>query len=252
MRRLKGGDPGRLWISAANQTAGRGRRGRAWTTPSGNLSVSLALVLSISPGEAATLGFVAGLALGTTLHYVLPELAVRMAPGGADSGGQQGEPLGRVAVKWPNDVTFGGRKLSGILLEAEPLGDGRLGVVIGIGVNVVEAPEGLPYPVASLKDFGFQVTADTILDKLIEVWPGLYVVWLEDGGFAKIRAGWLGFAQGLGQPVAVSLGSRVIRGTFETIDETGRLIVRDDSDVRHAIAAGDVHFGVAATARPED
>jgi BirA family biotin operon repressor/biotin-[acetyl-CoA-carboxylase] ligase len=116
---------------------------------------------------------------------------------------------------------------------------------------VVAAPEGLPYPVASLRDFGNDVSADMILVKLIEVWQDLYATWLEVGGFSKIRAGWLGFAQGLGQPVAVSLGSRVIQGTFETIDLDGRLVLMDETNVRHAIAAGDVHFGVAATARPE-
>jgi BirA family biotin operon repressor/biotin-[acetyl-CoA-carboxylase] ligase len=252
MSRLKAGDPGQIWITSAEQTAGRGRRGRAWTAPTGNLSVSLALQIDRSPAEVAKLGFVAGLALGTALYYLLPNVKVGMALDGADLIGQQGEPVGRIALKWPNDVTIAGRKLSGILLEAEPLGSGHLGVVVGIGVNVVAAPVGLPYPVASLRDFGGQVSADMILAKLIEVWPDLYATWLEVDGFAKIRAGWLGFAQGLGQPVAVSLGSRVISGTFETIDSDGRLILMDEDGVRHAIAAGDVHFGVAASARPED
>ena len=62
MERLRSGDPGQLWITAAEQTAGRGRRGRVWTAPQGNLSVSLGLVLEKPPAMAATIGFVAGLA----------------------------------------------------------------------------------------------------------------------------------------------------------------------------------------------
>ena len=252
MQRLRAGDPGRLWVFSPEQTAGRGRRGRAWVSARGNLAVSLGLVLNASPAKAATLGFVAGLALGTALHYVLPEIDVGMALDGADLVEASGKKLGRLALKWPNDVTLAGAKLAGILLEAEPLADGRLAVVIGMGVNVVSAPEGLPYPATSLRGLGAGVDAETLLAKLIEVWPALYEIWSADGGFARIRDGWLELAHGLGARAAVSLGPRVVSGTFETIDADGRLILMGEDGVRHAIAAGDVHFGVAASARPEE
>jgi BirA family biotin operon repressor/biotin-[acetyl-CoA-carboxylase] ligase len=88
--------------------------------------------------------------------------------------------------------------------------------------------------------------------KLIDAWPELYTTWQRPGGFEAIRDGWLKLAQGRGEIAAVSLGSQVLRGRFETIDADGRLILMDEDGVRHAIAAGDVHFGVAASARPED
>jgi BirA family biotin operon repressor/biotin-[acetyl-CoA-carboxylase] ligase len=252
MQRLRAGDPGQLWVFSPEQTAGRGRRGRAWATNPGNLAVSLGLILDVAPARAATLGFVAGLALGTALHYVLPQGQFRMALDGADLVDPQARRVGRLALKWPNDVTLDGAKLSGILLEAERLGDGRFGVVIGMGVNVISAPEGLPYPATSLKALGLDIAAETLLKTLMEVWPDLYAIWREPDGFSRIRDGWLALAQGLGERVAVSLGARQVSGTFETIDADGRLIVMDEDGVRHAIAAGDVHFGVAASARPED
>ena len=110
----------------------------------------------------------------------------------------------------------------------------------------------MPYPATSLRGLGFAVDAETLLARLIEAWPDLYGIWTEPGGFARIRDQWLTLAHGLGARAAVALGSRVVSGTFETIDADGRLILMDDEGVRHAIAAGDVHFGVAASARPED
>jgi BirA family biotin operon repressor/biotin-[acetyl-CoA-carboxylase] ligase len=251
MQRLKAGDPGRLWVYSPEQTAGRGRRGRTWATTRGNLAASLGLVVEASPAKAATLGFVAGLALSSALHYVLHrDLAGNaLADGGRVAAFGNGRGL---ALKWPNDVTLGGAKLSGILLEAEPVGAGRLAVVIGMGVNVVAAPEGLPYPAASLRGLGLAVDTETLLMKLIDAWPELYTTWQRPGGFEAIRDGWLKLAQGRGEIAAVSLGSQVLRGRFETIDADGRLILMDEDGVRHAIAAGDVHFGVAASARPED
>ncbi len=252
MARLRAGDPGKLWVFSPEQTAGRGRRGREWKTERGNLAVSLALVVNVPPAEAATLGFVAGLALARALHYLMPETAIGVALDGAGLVSPTGERAGRIALKWPNDLTLSGAKLAGRLLEAEPLGDGRLAVVIGMGVNVVSAPEGLPYPATCLRSLGVDLNAEMVLRGLMEIWPDLYQTWLRDDGFAVIRDAWLSYAQGLGAKAAVSLGKRVIAGRFETIDADGRLILMDDDGVRHAIAAGEVHFGVAASARPED
>lgn len=252
MTRLKAGDQGRLWVFSPEQTAGRGRRGRAWATIRGNLAVSLALVLDVPPAKAATLGFVAGVALGTAVKAAVPGAAIGTALDGADLVDADGAPHGRLALKWPNDVTLHGAKLAGILLEAERLEDGRLGVVIGMGVNIVSAPEGLPYPATALCAFDARVTAEDVLGKLIAAWPDVFDTWLEDDGFARIRDGWLTMAQGLGGRAAVSVGGRVLNGRFETIDTEGRLVLVDETGVRHTVSAGDVHFGVAATARPEE
>src|SRR5690606_22623525 len=98
------GDPGGIWFAALQQTAGRGRRGRAWESPSGNLAASLLIVPDASPEVIATLGFVAGVALNAALSSVLPDSMVRIGIDGADGA----DGRSRIALKWPNDVLADG------------------------------------------------------------------------------------------------------------------------------------------------
>ncbi len=235
------GAPGPLWIVARQQTAGRGRRGRAWETPDGNLAASLLLTVDLPRQTAATLGFVAGLALNAAVAEVAPGIAVKVGVDGLD------EPPARLTLKWPNDVLADGAKLAGILLEVEELTESRLAIVIGLGVNVAAAPEGLSYPTASLKGLGAEVSAEALFAALSDAWVQFHMMWDGGRGLPDIRRLWLAQAAGLGAPVAVRLGERILRGKFETLDEEGRLIVLTDEGVRQAIAAGEVHFGAAAT-----
>src|SRR6185312_16984906 len=105
------GDPGGIWFAALQQTAGRGRRGRPWESPHGNLAASLLLVPDADPAVAATLGFVAGVALNRALAVVLPKGLVKLGLDGAD--GLIGGAPARIALKWPNDVLADGAKLAG-------------------------------------------------------------------------------------------------------------------------------------------
>ena len=233
------GDVGEVWFAALRQTAGRGRRGRAWETPSGNLAASLLIVPDCDPAIAATLGFVAGVALNRALGATLPPGIVKQGIDGAN----------RVSLKWPNDVLADGAKLAGMLLEAQKRPDGRHAVVIGIGVNVVSAPAGLPYPATSLRDLGLDISAETIFAALAEEWVVAYELWDNGRNVADILRRWRASAAGIGAEVAVARDGDVIRGIFESIDDAGRLIVRANDNSRIAITAGDVHFGVTATAR---
>lgn len=246
MERARAGDPGALWIASTLQTQGRGRRGRVWDTPRGNLATSLLTIVSVDPARAATLGFVASLALENALRAVAPSLPVRVALDGATPS--DGRPGDRIELKWPNDVLAGGAKLSGILLEAERLDERRLAVVVGIGVNVVAAPQGLPYPATSLRDLGWNVSAEMVLAALTQAWVPLAQAWDEGRGLSRILPAWLERAAGLGGPVAVKLGHEIVRGVFETVDTDGQLVVRGEDGRRRAIAAGEVHFGAAASA----
>lgn len=239
----RAGGPGKTWFVTDRQTAGRGRRGSEWRTDKGNLAASLLLVLEHEP--AATLGFVAGLALDEALRRVAPSLGVRIAPDGV---GEPAGTRGRLRLKWPNDVLLDGGKLAGILLEAESLGPGRFAVVVGIGVNVVSAPEGLPYSAVALRALGIAVDAPDLFLALSDAWAGVERVWDAGRGFAAIRRLWLDRAAGIGETVAVRIGGRVVSGIFETIDDTGRLVIRSEGECR-TIAAGEVHFGAAASAR---
>jgi BirA family biotin operon repressor/biotin-[acetyl-CoA-carboxylase] ligase len=235
------GDPGRLWVVAKEQTAGHGRRGRAWQTPAGNLAATLLIVQHERLTNAATLGFVAGLALESAIRTTLPSIGIKIGLDGASSS------VGRLALKWPNDVLFDGAKVAGILLEAVTSSSRQHSLVIGIGVNVRHTPQGVPYPATSLFEHGGDIRPEDLFTALAESWVDQVTLWNEGHGFATVRDLWLERAAGVGAPIAVKSGEEVYRGTFETIDDNGRLIVRAADGSSRAISAGDVHFGVAAT-----
>lgn len=244
LERARAGEPGRLWLVAKRQEAGRGRRGRTWETPQGNLAATLLLTPDAELKLAATLGFVAGLALADALAAVMPP--GRRVGVGIDGG----EPLsgGRFELKWPNDVLAGGAKLSGILLESTMLADGRCALAVGIGVNVVAHPGGVPYPATSLAALGSSCTPETLFLALSDAWVENERLWAGGRGLAAVRERWLKHAAGLGGEVAVQVEGRVLRGVFETIDEECRFVVRENGGTRVAITAGDVHFGAIASA----
>ena len=241
----RAGDPGPVWVVTDEQTAGRGRRGRPWATPKGNLGASLLITLDASHhNHAATAGFAAGLALHGALERLIPGSPVRL---GLD-GGALAAPGGRFALKWPNDLVAGGAKVAGILLESHAREDGRLAVVIGIGVNVVHPPEDVPYPVTSLTALGVEADAARLFSELADCWMEVEAAWAQGRGMGRIREMWLERSAGLGEAVAVKYGERVLRGTFESIDEGGRLLVRLPEGGVEAIAAAEVHFGAVASA----
>ena len=235
--RAREGERGPIWFVTSEQTAGRGRRSRPWVAPRGNLASSVLEVIDVTPSTAATLGFAAGLALEAALRTVSVEASLRAA----------GSDHMKFSLKWPNDVLAGRQKLAGILLEAETVADNRLAVVVGIGTNVVAAPEGTPTPATSLAALGVQIGAEELFSALSDAWTEFRGIWNNGSGFDEIRKLWLERAAGLGQPVAVAVGGTDIKGTFDTIDAAGCLIVRTSGGKRVPISAGDVYFGSAAS-----
>lgn len=230
--RARAGEGGPLWLASSEQKAGRGRRGNAWQTSRGNLAASLLLVTRRPSDVIAQLGFVAGLALVRALDAVLGP-----HPGVA------------FALKWPNDVLAGGRKLAGILLQTEGLPSGERAVVVGIGINLRHEPEGVPYPTTSLRTLGAEVGAEALFEALSSSWIDICSVWDEGRGFAAIREHWLARAAGLAGEVSVRIRDDLLEGRFETIDGLGQLVIRaGDGSVRH-VSAGEVHFGAAGSAR---
>jgi BirA family biotin operon repressor/biotin-[acetyl-CoA-carboxylase] ligase len=237
LARARDGETGPIWLVTSEQTAGRGRRHRPWIAPRGNLASSILELIDISPAVAATLGFAAGLALESALRQISVEASARSA--GLDTM--------NFLLKWPNDVLCGQGKLAGILLEAEAVAD-RLAVVVGIGTNVVAAPEGTPTPATSLSALGLNIGAEDLFSALSDTWAEYRGVWDNGRGFGEIRGKWLERAAGLGQPVSVQSGASTISGTFDTIDDAGCLIVATPDGRRVPISAGDVYFGSAASA----
>jgi BirA family transcriptional regulator, biotin operon repressor / biotin---[acetyl-CoA-carboxylase] ligase len=236
--RARAGEYGPIWFVTSEQTAGRGRRHRPWIAPRGNLASSILEVIDVSPAIAATLGFAAGLALEAALQRVSIEASLRAA----------GSDFMKFSLKWPNDVLAGRQKLAGILLEAEAVPDDRLAVVVGIGTNVVAAPEGTPTPATSLAALGVNIGAEELFGALSDSWTEFRGIWDDGRGFGEIRRLWLDRATGLGQPVAIKVGDTSLEGTFDTIDEAGCMIVRTPDGKRVPISSGDVYFGSAASA----
>ncbi len=134
-----------------------------------------------------------------------------------------------------------------ILLEAETVTYDRLAVVVGIGANVVAAPDGMAHPTASLRDLGIDIGAEDLFRALAEAWVEFRGIWDRGRGFGEIRRLWLDRAAGLGQPVSIQLGASAISGLFDTIDGGGCLIVATSDGKRVPVSAGDVYFGAAAS-----
>jgi BirA family biotin operon repressor/biotin-[acetyl-CoA-carboxylase] ligase len=151
-------------------------------------------------------------------------------------------------LKWPNDVLLRGAKLSGILLEAESIAEGRLAVVTGIGVNIVGAPQDVPYAAVALADAGFALSARQLFARLSDCWAEARGLWDDGRGMPQVRTKWLSYAAGVGGPVTIHIGGRTVTGTFETIDDGGHLIVTAADGKRTSIASGEVFFGDAASA----
>ena len=232
LERARNGEQGPLWLVTDQQTAGRGRRQRAWISPPGNLAATIVETIDVQPPVAATLGFAAGLALEAALRTVSMESLMRLS-GSADR---------KFVLKWPNDVLAGREKLSGILLEAESVGD-KLSVAVGMGTNIVAAPEGTPYPATSLAALGIKADAGDLFMALSDSWAEYRGIWDNGKGFGELRRMWLERAAGLGEPVSIQSGAATVEGIFETIDETGCMILAKADGKRIPIAAGDVYFG---------
>jgi BirA family biotin operon repressor/biotin-[acetyl-CoA-carboxylase] ligase len=209
-----------LVLTADRQTDGRGRRGRSWTSPVGNLYASLLM----RPRDHAVAGlycFVTSLALADALAGFVDQ--------------------SRVQVKWPNDVLLDGAKIAGILLETAPTPDG-LALVIGFGVNLTVHPEQARYPTTALKALGFEVERLNPLDFLARVLTAFnhYHIMLHRDGFMPLREIWLARAVGLGEQITVRLPDSELDGKFTTIDANGCLLLEQQNGKLARIAAGDV------------
>lgn len=219
-RSAKTGDGGPLWITAGEQTKGRGRRGNLWVSESGNLFATL--LITAPHVTAAQLGFAASLAAAET---------VALCAGNA-----------RVSLKWPNDVLLDGRKVAGILLEAL----GRDALAIGIGINLLHHPEGTEAPATSVNAAtGRAVDRDDALGILAAQFAAWYGEW-QSQGFAGLKPHWLMRASGLGGPIRARLPHGEVKGVFEDLDDDGALLLRTSDSGLARITAAEVFLGEGA------
>ena len=218
---------GPLWVTARTQTAGRGRRGRAWVSGLGNLYASLLLADPAPLPRVAQCSFVAALAVRDAVCDAAPDLTARLS------------------LKWPNDVLCDGRKLAGILVEGE--GREPLMVAIGIGINCRHHPSDAAYPATNLGAQGAAVTAAAMFSALSRRMTQRLALWNGGDRFADIRTAWLAHGPAPGAGLRVRLADGDVTGAFDTIDEEGNLVLTQADGIRRKITAGDV-FPLAAAA----
>lgn len=244
--RARCGENGPLWITAAEQTQGRGRRGRPWISPPGNLYASL-LLSDPSPHERAPeLAFVTALAVRDAIVARAPALAPKLR------------------FKWPNDLLLSAKKCAGILIEGE-VGvegegglDGRLTVIVGIGVNCATHPTVLPgatdareacssdgdamvaFPATDLLAHGANVTPPQLFQTLSATMCRRIAQWDRGAGFPAILGDWLSSASGIGEKITVRDGTAALQGRFVGLDRSGCLVLGLADGGLKKISTGDV------------
>src|SRR5580704_18159241 len=208
------GAPHGTVVHADEQAAGRGRFGRTWFSPPGNLYLTVLLRLDLPPERVSELSFVTALTVADAIDALLPKQT-------------------RATLKWPNDVLVNDGKVAGILVESV---DGAQ--LIGIGVNVLEAPRNAPYKTSTLVGAGGIATVDGARDILLDSLAKHLDAWTEHG-FEPIRTAWLGRAHPIGTPLRASIGGRTEEGVFAGLDEGGAMLL-DTPDGRKRIVAAEV------------
>jgi len=219
--RRRVGAPRPLWIAARRQTAGRGRLGRRWVSPAGNLAATLLIARDGPPGELAKLSFHASLAIADLFGHFAPKA--------------------RVSTKWPNDALINGRKAAGVLLENFGPGDGgKSSLAIGIGINLAHHPDPAQtrWEPTSLKA---ETGAAPDFEEALAFLARRLDYWLREGDFTAIRDAWLNRASHLGQVIEARMLDRAMIGTFEDVDADGALVLGTDDGLRR-IAAADIYF----------
>lgn len=238
-RRL--GGPGPLWITALSQTRGRGRMGRTWISPQGNLYASLMLHDPCAIEQAPELAFVTALAVRDAIIAEAPALETKLT------------------FKWPNDLLLAGEKCAGILIEGEARFDhneefGGLSVIVGIGVNCMHhPPRALPeettslfvremtsYPATDLYAHGADVTPAQLFRRLSATMVTRIAQWASGAGLPAILHDWLAAAHRIGAPITVRDVTREKQGRFAGLDDKGRLLIELPDGAIETIAAGDV------------
>jgi len=229
-RRAEAGEGGPLWVTTPTQTAGRGRRGRAWSGHPGNLAATLLMTTERAPAEAAMVSFVSALAAQDVL-------ATYAAPG-------------LVRLKWPNDVLVAAEKAAGLLIESGASQTGGLWLAVGIGLNLAWSPDDTERPATALVDHlagdrkGVPTPDEALaaLDRAMQARLGQW----DSEGPASILADWSERASGVPGPCTARLGHETVTGWAEGLAADGALRLRLPTGELRLISAGDVFFGVNA------
>jgi BirA family biotin operon repressor/biotin-[acetyl-CoA-carboxylase] ligase len=201
-------------IHADQQTSGRGRMARSWFSPPGNLYMSILLRRGLPGQRSSELAFLTGVAVAETVRALLPARVP-------------------VTLKWPNDVLAAGAKISGILLEQ--VDDA---VIVGVGLNILEAPSANGYRTTTIAAQGGIATVDGARDKLLERFRRQLDLWLEQG-FEPIRQAWLALSHPVGSAITFTGAAGPVSGQFAGLDADGALLLNTPEGPMRFLA-GDV------------
>jgi BirA family transcriptional regulator, biotin operon repressor / biotin---[acetyl-CoA-carboxylase] ligase len=215
-RLFEAGGHGPLWLLADEQTAGRGRLERVWTSEPGNLYSTLLLEVAAPQSAIPQIGFAVAVAVQKTLAELAPAISF--------------------ALKWPNDCLANGAKVSGILCETLSTHV----VAIGCGINVEHAPQGLAYPTASLRQLGSAASISEVFSVYRRELSEALSLWNNGAGFEAIREVWQRHAIGIGERVAMSTGEVMMEGIYKGITEQGAWQLLKADGTLHVFHAGDL------------
>jgi BirA family biotin operon repressor/biotin-[acetyl-CoA-carboxylase] ligase len=200
-------------VHADEQLTGRGRMARSWFSPPGNLYMSILLRTGVPAQRTAELGFLTAIAVAETVRALVPAKVP-------------------VALKWPNDVLATESKISGILVE-----QADDAVIIGVGLNILEAPSSTAYRTTTIAAQGGIAAVDGARDKLLERFRRQLGVWAEHG-FAPIRESWLALSYPIGSAIKFTGATGPITGLFGGLDVDGALLL-DTPDGQLRFLAGE-------------
>ncbi len=233
LARVRSGPSEAGWILAKEQTKGIGRHGKTWVGTKGNFMASRYEVVSIDVRHVPQLSFVTALAVYEMLRPIVPDTEAAMR------------------IKWPNDILHKGRKLCGILVQTETTPDpDKLGVVIGIGINMSAAPVLEGYLTCALKDISPEakkLDAVALLHKLNGHLDGVINLWREKP-FTELAAAWLKRAYGRDRVLSVIHDGVKMSGRLKGLDEFGALQMLADDGQVVTITGGDIEYGAVYAA----
>ena len=228
LQRLRAGDGEAGWILAREQTKGVGQHGRSWVGQKGNFMASRYEVMDLDVRHAPQLSFVTALAVYEMLRPLVPDTDAAMR------------------IKWPNDILHKGRKLCGILVQTEAVeGEGRLGVVIGVGLNVRMAPILEGYPTVALREIGAEagrIDPEALLYKLNGHLDGVIDLWRRKA-FADIARAWFKRAYGADRRVTAPSEGQPVSGRIIGLDGFGALRIEGEDGQVRTISGGEVSYG---------
>jgi BirA family biotin operon repressor/biotin-[acetyl-CoA-carboxylase] ligase len=225
------GVDGEFIVWAKSQDKGKGRYGKKWISPEGNLYISLLLRPDYDLVISSQLSFVVAVAIGEALNSSINSTSYNMSEI-------------NITYKWPNDILFNGKKLCGILLESSIKSNSSVldWLIVGVGLNISSFPNDLPYEATSLHNESLSdIKLNNFVDIFMKSFCYYYDIWLNDG-FDIIRKKWTARAMGLEEAMTVSSGKDRISGIFEGITNDGSLKLTLCGGQSCYVSAGEIFY----------